>query len=105
MEASTTGPRAIKLSTLEQIVVYTNSIGSGSASGGTLKHQKLGEITYPFHIWVIFFSCVISKGQCAPNPARLEHTFSLDAKNWIVNMDSSQEFIVCVINSGYKSEN
>ena len=26
------------------------------ASRGTLKHQKLGEITYPFHIWVFFFS-------------------------------------------------
>ena len=89
MEASTTRPRTTQLSTVEHIVVYTNSIESVSASRGTLKHQKRGEITYFFHVWVFFSSCVISD-QCEPNPVRLEHKFSLDTNYWIENMDSSQ---------------
>ena len=51
------GPQTTKSSILEHILVYTNSIATGLASRGTLKHQKPGEITYPSHIWVIFFSC------------------------------------------------
>ena len=45
MEVSTTGPQTTKSSTIEHILVYTNSIVSGLASTGTLKHQKPGEIS------------------------------------------------------------
>ena len=62
MEASTTGPQTMQFSTVEHIVIY---------------------------IWMIFFSCVISKGQCEPNSACLEHKFSLDAnysiEKWILD--------------------
>ena len=45
IDASTTGPQTTKLSILEHIVVYTDSVGSGLAPRGTIKHQKPGEIT------------------------------------------------------------
>ena len=51
IEVSTKGPQTTKLSTLEHILLYTNSIVSGLTSRGTLKHQKPGDIKYPFHIW------------------------------------------------------
>ena len=72
-EASTTGPQTTQLSTVKHtIVIYINSIESVLASRGTLKHPKRGEIvTYPFHIWMIFISCIINKGH-EPNSARLE---------------------------------
>jgi len=41
MDASTTGPQTTELRILEHIVVYTDSVGNGLASGGTIKHQKL----------------------------------------------------------------
>ena len=54
IEVSTKGPQTTKLSTLEHILLYTNSIVSGLTSRGSLKHQKPGDIRYPFHI---YFSC------------------------------------------------
>ena len=43
---SSTGPQNTKLGTLEDIVVYIDSIGSGLGPRRTIKYWKLGEITY-----------------------------------------------------------
>ena len=93
-EGSATGPRTTKLSTLEDIVVYTDSIGSGLGPRRTITHRKLGKITYMFHIWAFFFL----HNQSSPVCDNISSAFSLKAAYWINKMDSGQTFTVCVMN-------
>ena len=77
MDAFKTGPQTTELRILEHIVVYTDSVGSGLASGGTIKHQKPGEITYLSLIWANFF---FLHNQPRPACRHTTGTFALEAK-------------------------
>jgi hypothetical protein len=91
MDASTTGPQTTKLSILEHIIVYTDSVGSGLAPKGTITHQNPSEITYLGNFLLLEQS----------TKASMQHIwgiFYLEAKYWIENMDSSHvSTVLCLV--------